>query len=70
MDYNKEGDKVVSNMPTLEDQKTGNEVVLVGGGRHAILERYEYTYDRKGRWKEKYVVFDDKRVLLEKRFYQ
>lgn len=70
MDYNKEGDKVVSNIPTLEEHKTGNEVVLVGGNRHAILERYEYTYDRKGRWKEKYVVFDDKRVLLEKRFYQ
>ena len=39
-------------------------------GRYSAVEIYEYTYDKLNRWIEKYVIFDNKKVLLEKRFYK
>ncbi len=68
--YNQFGDKIYSNMPTLTDKETGKMVRLIGGTRHWFLEEYFYTYDNKIRWTEKYVVYDSKKVLLEKRIYK
>lgn len=68
--YNQFGDKIYSNMPTLIDKETGKMVRLIGGTRHWFLEEYIYTYDNLNRWTEKYVVYDNKNVLLEKRIYK
>jgi hypothetical protein len=68
--YNKFGDKIYSNMPTLIDKETGKMVRLIGGTRHWFLEEYLYTYDNLNRWTEKYVVYDNKNILLEKRIYK
>jgi hypothetical protein len=68
--YNQFGNKIYSNMPTLIDNETGKMVKLIGGTRHWFLEEYLYTYDNLNRWTEKYVVYDNKNVLLEKRIYK
>lgn len=68
--YNEFGDKVYSNIPTLFDKETGKMEILIGGNRHSIVEKYEYSYDKLNRWTEKYVVYDDKKALLEKRVYK
>lgn len=68
--YNDYGDKVYSNIPELLDKETGKMVILIGGSRHSIIEVYEYSYDKLNRWTKKYVVFDNKKVLLEKRIYR
>jgi hypothetical protein len=68
--YNQFGDKIYSNMPTLIDKETGKMVRLIGGTRHWFLEEYLYTYDNLNRWTEKYVVYDNKNVLHEKRIYK
>jgi hypothetical protein len=68
--YNQFGDKIYSNMPTLIDKETGKMIRLIGGTRHWFLEEYNYTYDDLNRWTEKYVVYDNKNVLLEKRIYK
>ncbi len=68
--YNEYGDKVYSNIPTLLDKETGKMVMLIGGSRHSIVEKYDYTYDKLNRWTEKYVLFDNRKVLLEKRIYK
>lgn len=68
--YNQFGDKIYSNMPTLIDKETGKMVMLIGGSRHAIVEKYDYFYDKLNRWTEKYVLFDNRKVLLEKRKYR
>lgn len=67
--YNEYGDKIYSNIPTLLDKETGKIVRLIGGNRHWFLEEYSYTYDKFNRWTEKYVIYDNKKVLLEKRIY-
>jgi hypothetical protein len=43
---------------------------LIGGNRHSITETYEYKYDDLNRWTEKYVIYDDKRILAMKRLYK
>lgn len=68
--YNEFNDKVYSCIPTLLDNETGKMVFLIGGNRHSVTESYEYKYDNKNRWVEKYVIFDNKKVLLEKRNYK
>lgn len=68
--YNAYGDKVYSNMLTLVDKETGKMVMLIGGSRHSIVEKYDYSYDKLNRWTEKYVLFDNRKVLLEKRIYR
>jgi len=68
--YNEYGDKVYSNIPTLLDKETGKMVMLLGGSRYSIVENYYYTYDSLNRWTEKYVLFDNRKVLLEKRIYR
>ena len=68
--YNQYGDKIYSNVPTLKDKKTGKMIRQIGGNRHWFLEEYEYTYDKLNRWIEKYVIYDNKKVLLETRIYK
>lgn len=68
--YNQYGDKIYSNVPTLADKKTGKMIMQIGGNRHWFLEEYEYTYDKLNRWLEKYVIYDNKKVLLETRIYK
>ena len=68
--YNEFGDIIYSNVPTLMDKETGKMIMLVGGNRHWFLEEYVYSYDKFNRWTEKYVVYDNKKVLLEKRIYK
>ena len=45
-------------------------VIQIGGNRHSVTESFEYKYDSKSRWVEKYVIFDNRKVLLEKRDYK
>ena len=68
--YNKFNDQTYSHEPFLLDKETGKMVFLFGGNRHAVKETYEYVYDDENRRIEKYVLFDDKKVLLEKRAYK
>lgn len=63
--YNQYGDKIYSNVPTLMDTTTGK----MSDWWHWFREEYEYTYDKLNRWIEKYVTYDNKKVLLETRIY-
>lgn len=68
--YNEHNDIAYSYIPTLLDKETGKMVTLIGGNRHSVTETFEYKYDNKNRWIERYVLFDNKKVLLEKRDYK
>jgi hypothetical protein len=68
--YNLYGDIIYSNVPTLLDKETGKMVSHIGGTRHWYIEEYNYTYDKLNRWTEKYVMYDNKKVLIEKRIYK
>lgn len=74
--YNEFGDKVYSNIPTLLDKQTGEMELFVVGlrftgcRRYSIIELYEYTYDKLNRWTEKYVIFDGRKILVEKRIFK
>jgi hypothetical protein len=68
--YNEFGDICYSYIPTLLDKSTGTMYRLIGGNRHSITETYEYKYDDLNRWTEKYVIYDDKRILAMKRLYK
>jgi hypothetical protein len=67
--YNAFGDIVYSYIPTLQDKETGKMIMMLGGNRHWYEEEYTYTYDKQNRWVEKYVVYNNKKVLIEKRVY-
>ena len=68
--YNENNDIIYSYIPTYIDKETGKTVVLIGGNRHSVTETYEYKYDNLNRWIEKYVIFEKKKILLEKRDYK
>lgn len=68
--YNENDDIIYSYIPTFIDKETGKMVVLIGGNRHSVTETYEYKYDNKNRWIEKYVIFEKKKILLETRDYK
>lgn len=68
--YNAFGDIVYSYIPTLQDKETGKMIMILGGNRHWYEEEYVYTYDEQNRWVEKYVVYNNKKVLMEKRAYK
>lgn len=68
--YNAFGDIVYSNIPTLQDKETGKMMMILGGNRHLYEEAYVYTYDEQNRWVEKYVVYNNKKVLMEKRAFK
>jgi len=70
MRYNEFGDIIYSNVPTLLNKETGKMEPQIGGSRYAVVEEYEYVYDESNRWIEKYVVYDGKRKLLLKRFFE
>lgn len=67
--YNAFGDIVYSYIPTLQDKETGKMIMMLGGNRHWYEEEYTYTYDKQNHWVEKYVVYNNKKVLIEKRVY-
>ena len=68
--YNHNGHIVYSILPTIVGVDTKGLALFVGGSRHSAIENYEYTYDKLNRWIEKSVIFDNKKVLLEKRIYK
>ena len=68
--YNEFGDIIYSHLPYLLDKETGKMAVLIGGNRHSVVEEYEYLYDKFNRWIEKYVIYDGKKMLLEKRIFK
>ena len=68
--YNQYGDMTYSILPTIVGEKTKGMALFVGGNRHSPIEEYEYTYDSLNRWTKKFVFFDGKKVLLEKRKYK
>ena len=70
MRYNEHDDLIYSHIPTYLDNETGKMIILIGGDRHSVTEEYEYLYDDQARWIKKYVLYDNKRVLLEKRHYK
>ena len=70
LDYNKQGNLSYSLIPSLVGKENERLAIWVGGTRRAPEERYEYTYDKQNRWKEKYLIYKDKKVLLEKRKYK
>lgn len=67
--YNQQGDLEYSILPTLVGRDTKGLALFIGGTRRAAIENYEYTYDKLNRWTEKYVVYDGKKLLFEKRKY-
>lgn len=69
LDYNKQGDLSYSLIPSLVGQENEPLAIWVGGTRHAPEERYEYLYDKENRWIEKFLIYRNKKVLLEKRKY-
>ncbi len=70
LDYNEHGDLKYSLIPGIVRQEDEPLAIWIGGNRHAPEEQYEYSYDNQNRWTEKYVIFKDKRVLLETRKYK
>lgn len=68
--YNEHGDKNYSLIPSVVGKENEPLAIWIGGGRHAPEEQYEYTYDIENRWIEKYVIYEDKKVLLETRKYK
>ena len=66
MQYNEFGDIIYSNLPLYNIKK----IETITTGRYSAVEIYEYVYDKFNRWLEKYVVFENNRVLIEKRFYK
>ncbi len=70
LDYNKHGDLKYSLIPSIVGKEDEPLAIWVGGSRHAPEERYKYSYDDQNRWTERYVIFKDKKVLLETRKYK
>ena len=70
INYNDFGDPIYSYVPTLLDNSTGKMFWLIGGNRHSVIEKYEYKYDDLNRWTEKYVIYDNKKLLVRKRLYR
>lgn len=70
LDYNTQGDLSYSLIPSVVGKENEPLVIWIGGNRHAPEERYEYTYDEQNRWIEIFVVYKDKKVLLETRKFK
>jgi len=69
-DYNEHGYLSYSIIPSIVGKEKEPLAIWVGGGRYAPEERYEYKYDRQNRWIEKYILYRDKKVLLETRKFK
>ena len=68
--YNEHGDIIFSNCPTLLNNETGEMYLRVGGNRHSVVEEYQYKYDNSNRWIMKYLILNNKKILLEQRRYR
>jgi hypothetical protein len=68
-DYNEHGYLSYSIIPSIVGKE--NEPLAIWlGGRYAPEERFEYKYNRQNRWIEKYILYRDKKVLLETRKFK
>ncbi len=70
INYNDFGDIIYSYVPTMLDKSTGKVFWFICGNRHSVIEKYEYKYDELNRWTEKYVIYDNKKLLVRKRLYK
>lgn len=68
--YNAQGDISYSIIPDLVEKDKKGLAIFIGGNRFSAIEEYEYVYDSLNRWVEKYVVYENKRLLIEKRNYK
>ena len=68
--YNAKGDISYSIIPDLVGKDKKELAIFIGGNRFSAVEEYEYVYDSMNRWIEKYVVFENKKLLIEKRKYK
>ncbi len=68
--YNAQGDISYSIIPDIVGKDKKGLAIFVGGNRYSAIEEYEYIYDNLKRWIEKYVVFENKKILIEKRKYK
>lgn len=68
--YNAKGDISYSIIPDLVGKDKKGLAIFIGGNRFSAIEEYEYVYDNLNRWIEKYVVFENEKLLIEKREYK
>lgn len=68
--FNAQGDISYSIIPDLVGKDKKGLAIFVGGNRYSAIEEYEYVYDKLNRWIEKYMVFENKKLLIEKRKYK
>jgi hypothetical protein len=68
--YNTKGDLSYSIIPDLVGKDKKGLAIFIGGNRFSAIEEYEYVYDNLNRWTEKFVVFENKKLLFEKRKYK
>ena len=67
--YNANGDISYSIIPDLVGKDEAGLAIFIGGNRFSAIEEYEYVYDSMNLWTEKYVLFDNQKLLIEKRKY-
>lgn len=68
--YNAKGDISYSIIPDLVGKDKKGLAIFIGGNRFSAIEEYEYVYDNLNRWIEKYVVFENEKLLIKKREYK
>jgi hypothetical protein len=68
--FNTQGDISYSIIPDLVGKDKKGLAIYIGGNRFSAIEEYEYVYDNSNRWTEKYVVYEGKKLLIEKREYE
>ncbi len=68
--YNEYDDIIYSILPTIVGEDTKGLALFIGGNRYSAIEEYEYIYDNLNCWTEKYVVFEGRKILFEKRNYK
>lgn len=68
--YNVQGDFSHSIIPDLVGMDKKGLAIFIGGNRYSAIEEYQYVYDSLNRWTEKYVVFEGKKLLIEKREFK
>lgn len=67
--YNAKGDIVYSYIPTFHYKGIVTMNDLLYFNRRSMIETYKYKYDKQNRWTKKWVMFDNRKVLTEKRKY-
>jgi hypothetical protein len=68
--YNQNGHLIYSILPSIVGVDKKGLAIFIGGSRYSAIEKYEYTYDVLNRWTEKYIIYDDKKILHQMRIYK